>query len=170
MDADWSLSRSVREVFQCNSAVAERCFPNLPLCSLFTVPLTSNLPYVLEIAKHAEGMDLYSHLHCRCTSTMVLNFKYHFKMAVRFMNNSPSSNIIIRSLPPYLPRDVCLHYDHQDHVFSNLALHIVTLPTLRATWCLSALRPPRPCFQQPNTTHHYCKWIESCKEHAKRHS
>jgi len=60
--------------------VAVRGLPDLPLCTSHTVPCVSNLSRMRAIVRHVGGSVAYSCLHCRCTSTMFSNFKYHFKM------------------------------------------------------------------------------------------
>ncbi|KAF6276071.1 hypothetical protein mRhiFer1_009427 [Rhinolophus ferrumequinum] len=79
--------------------VAVRGLPDLPRCTSHTVPCISNLSRMRAIVRLVGGSVAYSRLHCLCTSTTFSNFKYHFRMALRSLNDNRASAIFFEYLP-----------------------------------------------------------------------
>ena len=82
------------ECVKCSNTLAEeeglvavRGLLGLPLCTSHTVPYISNLSRMRTIVRRIGGSVAYSRLHFR-TSTTISNFKYHFKMALRSLNDN----------------------------------------------------------------------------------
>ena len=78
----------------CNTAVdvarvvAVRGRPDLYLCTSPTVPSISNLSQIRAIVRRVGGCVPNSFRHCRCTSLIFSNLKYHFSTAFRSSDDS----------------------------------------------------------------------------------
>ncbi|KAF6269719.1 hypothetical protein mRhiFer1_009696 [Rhinolophus ferrumequinum] len=73
--------------------VATRNIRDLPLYTSHTAPCVSDLPRMRAVVGRVGGSVANSHLHGRCTSTVFSNFKCHFKMVLRSLNNNRASAI-----------------------------------------------------------------------------